>query len=614
MEFAIIPLVALGGLFMASKQNTGKKENYENRSKLPNIDIQDKNYPSELIANAETDLTSKLSTVNKYDGQHAYTDKYFNPSLNQTTTDSYIKSDNTQFYSMSGEKVGHDHFRHNNMVPFFGGNIRSRQVDATSSESILDNHTGSGSQHFAKREQAPLFAPDENHQWAHGAPNVTEFMRSRVNPSSRMANVKPFEEQQVAPGLGLGYTTGGSGGFNSGMMNREAWSEKTVDQMRVDTNPKASGNMILGYEGPANSHIKNRAQQGMQEKNRVDTSFAMSSDRYFTTTGLEKGQTMRAVHMDRDVARPETSASYAGVAGHGHSTIYVDGEHNPSTRIELGALPFSGASATGRSNATESDYGIKTKMAYPNNRTQNVQDKYFGAVGGAFGAAVAPLLDALRPSRKENTIGNMRPYQNAKSRVPAPYMYDPNDAPQHTIREMTENSKGHMNINANQRGGGYEVSDHQVADTARHTTGDFYYAGGSSATNAKSMRSFDAERNQRNNDVKSSTIQGRTGNGNMNLYNGTVNMTAKHKDDRLINTRQVVPKGVAQSPSINTMGRMTGAEPLYQSINLDRTNINVNDIVKGNPYAIPYAGALGVADVATKSRPPARPPSAQRTM
>jgi hypothetical protein len=592
MEFAIIPLVALGGLFMTSTQTTNKKENYENRSKLPNVDIQDKNYPSELIANAETDMTSKLSTVNKYDAQHAYTDKYFNPSLNQATTDSYIKSDDTQFYSMSGEKVGHDYFRHNNMVPFFGGNIRSRQVDANASESILDNHTGSGSQHFSKKEQAPLFAPNENQQWAHGAPNVTEFMRSRVNPSSRMANVKPFEEQQVAPGLGLGYTTGGSGGFNSGMMNREAWAEKTVDQLRIDTNPKASGNMILGYEGPANSHIKNRAQQGVQEKNRVDTSFAMSSDRYFTTTGLEKGQTMRAVHMDRDVARPETSASYAGVAGYGHSTIYVDGEHNPSTRIELGALPFSGASATGRANATESDYGIKTKMAYPNNRTQNVQDKYFGAVGGAFGAAVAPLLDALRPSRKENTIGNLRLYQNAKSRVSAPYMYDPKDAPQPTIREMTENSKGHMYINANQRGGGYEVSDHQVANTARNSTGDFYYAGGSSATNAKSMRSFDAERNQRNNDIKSSTIQGRTGNGNMNLYSGTVNMSAKHKDERLINTRQVVPKGVAQSPSINTMGRMTGAEPLYQSMQLDRTNINVNEIVKGNPYAIPYGGAL----------------------
>ena len=604
MEFVLIPLMAAGGMYMASTQNATPLENYENRSKLPNIDIQDKNYPSNLIVSAETDLTSQLSTVNKYDTQSAYTDKYFNPKLNKATTDSYTKTDATQFYSMSGEQVGQDYFRHNNMVPFFGGNIRSRQVDSDSSESILDNHRGAGSQHFSKVEQAPLFAPSENQQWAHGAPNTTDFMRSRVNPSSRMANVKPFEDQQVAPGLGLGYTTGGSDGFNSGMMNREAWGERTVDQLRVDTKPKASGNMILGYEGPANSHIKNRASQGVQEKNRVDTSFAMSSDRYMTTTGLEKGQTMRAVHMDRDVARPETSASYAGVAGYGQSTVYVDGEHNPSTRIELGAVPFASASATGRSGAKESDYGIKSKMAYPNNRSQNVQDKYFGAVGGAFGAAVAPLLDALRPSRKENTIATLRPYQNAKSSVSAPYMYDPTVTAKPTIREMTENSKGHMNINANQRGGGYEVSDHQVADTARHVTGDFYYAGGSSAANAKSMRSFDAERNQRNNDIKSSTIDGRTGNGNMSLYSGSVNMSAKAKDDYLINTRPLVPKGVAQSPSINTMGRMNGAEPLYQSMQLDRTSPDLMSALQGNPYAIPYVGAT----------PSGRQPSAQRVM
>jgi len=125
MEFVLIPLMAVGGMYMASTQKPSPQENYENRSKLPNVDIQDKNYPSDLIVSAETDLTSQLSTVNKYDTPSAYTDKYFNKKLNQATTDTYTKSDSTQFYSMSGEQVGQDYFRHNNMVPFFGGNIRS---------------------------------------------------------------------------------------------------------------------------------------------------------------------------------------------------------------------------------------------------------------------------------------------------------------------------------------------------------------------------------------------------------------------------------------------------------------------------------------------------------
>ena len=95
------------------------------------------------------------------------------------------------------------------------------------------------SQYITKTEQSPLFSPGEGYQYPHGTPNKNDFYQSRVNPSMRMANVKPFEEQRVAPGLGLGYTTEGSEGFNSGMMQRESWMPKTADDLRVATNPKA---------------------------------------------------------------------------------------------------------------------------------------------------------------------------------------------------------------------------------------------------------------------------------------------------------------------------------------------------------------------------------------
>ena len=372
-------------------------------------------------------------------------------------------------------------------------------------------------------------------------------------------------------------------------MERDAWREKTVDELRVATNPKSSGNMILDYAGPANSHIKKTAQQGIQEKNRVDTTFEFTSDRYMVTTGLEKGPMMRSIPVEKDVSRPETSASYAGGAAYGNSTIYVDGEHMPSHRMQLGAAPFTAAGANGKGSPTDSDYGIKGKMAYPNNRSSNVQDKYFGAVGGAFGAAVAPLLDALRPSRKENTIGSLRPYQNAKSSVAATYLFDPTQLAAKTIRETTENSKFHMNINANQRGGGYATSDHQQATTARATTGDFYYSGGSSASNAKEMRSYGAELNQRNNDVKSSTIDGRMGNGNTNVFSGSVNMAAKQRDVYQTNNRPLTQKGAVQSPSVDQIGRVSGAVPLYQTIQMDRNTPDIMSALQGNPYAIAYA-------------------------
>ena len=117
-----------------------------------------------------------------------------------------------------------------------------------------------------------------------------------------MNNINPFKEPQVAPGLNLGYTSEGQGGFQLwNGASRELWMAKTVDEMRVTTNPKASGNSILGYEGPANSHIKTMGSQGKQEKNRPERDFEMTQDRYLTTTGVEKGQTMRSIPIQRHV-------------------------------------------------------------------------------------------------------------------------------------------------------------------------------------------------------------------------------------------------------------------------------------------------------------------------
>jgi len=51
MELAI-PLVALGGLYIVSNQNS-KKENFESRKQkenipnLPNVDVPNRNYPDE---------------------------------------------------------------------------------------------------------------------------------------------------------------------------------------------------------------------------------------------------------------------------------------------------------------------------------------------------------------------------------------------------------------------------------------------------------------------------------------------------------------------------------------------------------------------------------------
>jgi hypothetical protein len=74
----------------------------------------------------------------------------------------------------------------------------------------------------------------------------------------------------------------------------------------------------------------------------------------------------------------------------------------------------------------------------------------------------------------------------------------------------------------------------------------------------------------------------------MNLYDGNINMAAKPKDNYLINNRPLAPQGTTEAPSLYNMGRMSGAEPLYQTLQLDRNSPDVLNALQGNPYAIPY--------------------------
>lgn len=605
MEFAI-PIIGFAGLYIISnhKQKETTAENFATNNKkrnqqelLPNTDIPNENYPNEYpIYTPETQLTSQLSTTNAYDGTSAYTDKYFNNNgENYKNSLPGSEHQSSSYTSLSGQNVGSDYFVHNNMVPFFGAKSHMNNAP-NATESTLDNYSGQGSQITSKKEVTPMFAPGDNYQWAFGTPNNTEFIKSRINPSLKMSNVKPFEEIHVGPGLGLGYTTDGVGGYNSGLFAREQWTDRNVDELRVANKPKASGISVLGYEGPAMSNVTQRGTIGIMEKNRVETSFALGRDRLFTTTGLEKAPTMRSIPVEKFVNRPETSTDYIGVASHSNPANYVKGQYMDSTNIELGPVPLQSAYGPGKSGPYDVDYGIKSHTAYPNNRTANVKEDYFGIVGGAIGATIAPILDMLRPSRKENTIGNLRPYQNPKSTVENSYVFNPADRMAPTIRETTENSKFHLNMNSTQRGGAYEVTPNLPIHNARETTDDFFYAGNSSAgERGRQVRPYDAEYRQRNNDIKSSTINGRLVNGNMSLMNGDIHMTSKPKDAYLTNTRPVasnISNITSLSPSLDTFGQLQKNNTTYQGIQYDRNNGDILTQLKGNPYTLNVIGGL----------------------
>lgn len=592
----VIPLFALSSMYIInnqSKSNTNRFENQEgfSSSQLPNVDIPELNYPDSSAANSESIETSMLANNNRFDsGGGVYTDKFFSPDGTQKKTD-------VTYQSLTGERVNGAHFSHSNMVPFFGSKLHSLHTNPSVTEGLMDNYSGAGSQTIVKKEQAPLFAPGDSIQWGFGTPNRSDFMQSRMNPSMKMNNINPFAEQSVAPGLGLGYTADGSAGFNSGMLARDQWLDKGVDQLRVANKPRASGYTLYGHEGPATSFIKTNVTQsqiGIVEKYLPEKSFELGRDRLFTTGGLEKGQTLHAIPIDRYVSRPETSVEYSGAAGYHNESGYMPGEYQESTNQQLGEVPFGTANANGRQYATDADYEIKAKSAYPNNRSVNKQDDYFGLVGGSIGASIAPLLDILRPSRKENVIGTMRPYQNPGTRVPDSYVYNPADRPAATVREMTESTKHNLGVNSNQHGGAYKMLNPDLIPTSRQETEDYYYAGVASASEGnKQPTSYESNYNQRNNEMKSSTIAGHMVQGNMSLLNSDINMRQDTRDTMMQNTRPMVPTMPRQTPDFANRGTKTGAQnSLYSGIQLDRNQGNIMSALKSNPYVMSYPNPI----------------------
>lgn len=596
MELAI-PILALGALYIVNNQTKSNNPTEGYEGILPNTDVPDANFPEDrAFISADTDLTSRLSTVNKYDTPQVYTDKYFDPvsvaAMNAAASSQ--SQSNSTYTSLTGDAVGTDYFQHNNMVPFFGSNLRTRLVNENSNEGLLDSMQGAGSQYLSKSEQAPLFSPSENLQWSHGMPSFTDFEQSRINVSHKISNVKPFAEIRVRPGLGRGDAESESLGFNSGMMAREMWMPKTADQMRVASHQKASGITMLGHEGPAGSHIQNRGYHAPVEKNRPDRVAELDQTRYFATLGASgSAATMHGAPVDRDDPnRATATASYVGAAGRqDREGAYVEGEYMPSHRIQLGEVPLAPADLVGHSAAYDADYGIKSMRKYTNNRSTSNVDDYFGAVGGALGAVVAPLLDILRPSKKQNAIGTMRPYQNPESTVKNSYLMNPGDRPAPTIREMTEESKGHMFINSGQDRTAYMVSKPMDVYTNRRDT-TTSYGGVAGSALAKEVRPYDAEYRQRNNEIKASTINGRMVPGNMSLLQTDVNVrTSNGMESDLAVRRAANPSMPYSTPSASHMGHVSGSQQLYSGASLERNDSYVLNALKSNPYAMqPLAG------------------------
>jgi hypothetical protein len=601
MAAIAIPILVLGSLFILSEQEkqmeNRQEEEQEEEQKNQFLTGTRKTNKQEGFSNNHMGQrqpmnafeTAMIEPNNSYNNPNQHTDKFFKPPVNKT---------NNNVSLMNGQVVDPKNFKHNNMKPFFGAKIRGATADFNGTEAIMDSKQGYGSQSFSKSEQAPLFKPDENVNLTHGTANNTSFIQSRMNESNKMNNVTLWEPQRVGPGLDQGYGTqnkngvntggtDGNGGFNAGMMSRDTWMPKTVDELRVDTNQKQTFD-LNGRQGPATSHIKAHGSNdiiGKTEKRNPEKYYESGPNRWFTTTGAEQAPTIRSTHIMPMENRSETTREYygGGTSALSGNATYSNVTYEESKKQNLGALPFSNATAQGQNFANPNDYGSQNYKLLPNNRTTVQSMPAMGGIYGMAKAAIAPLMDILQPTRKENAIGNLRESGNVNGGPRTGHVYNDNDITKTTNREMTTGkiNLNYVNVQGQNQRTDYELEQHQPVLNQRDTTNKDYI-GNCAATNS-GLRPYNNAYAQRNNVNK--TYVSRTNQGSMSLFNNQNNISMNRDENMITNNRQQLPTGGSNIiPSSHFIGEMNVPAGYDAEFNNSRMDSGLLSAFKNNPY------------------------------
>jgi Family of unknown function (DUF5899) len=419
-------------------------------------------------------------------------------------------------------------------------------------------------------------------------PNQSDFYQSRVNPGMNNSNVKPFDSVMVGPGLDKGYSISGSGGYNSGMEARNKWLPKTVDELRVDTNPKLEFELI-NHEGPASSFIKNPSTTqmlGRVEKQRPDTFFINSQDRWLTTTGAEKGETLRSIQELGIIKRTDKMNEYSGPAAPTDIKAgYAPENYEPSKKTALGSLDVLPSSAKGRGGISDRENHLKSHTNYANNRSTVSQPETMrSGFSGAIGAVVAPLMDFIRPTRKEDTIYNVRVYGDTAPIVPKGYVYNPHDVATTTNKETTLYSP-EFNINNQKESiyvNNYTAPEYTQRDT---TSAEYFTAAGGYASSYGDML-YDAAYRQHNNDIKTATILNRPNQGGTQIFNQQMHVTnIKNDSDRFDGRVNPAYSSVSNlPPSVQTYGAISAPQYYNECVGCDRIQPDILSAFRSNPY------------------------------
>jgi hypothetical protein len=317
--------------------------------------------------------------------------------------------------------------------------------------------------------------------------------------------------------------------------------------------------------------IKSQGSIGKVEKYHPDTFYVNTPDRYFTNVGDEKAHTLQNIQPESHSDRGLSQQNYTGVSN-GETKPMQQGVYHEGHRQQF-TTPMNMTPA--RTNVDGNNLQIRqSNYDLPNNaRSSNQQPESFGVATGLINAITAPLMDVLRPSRKENTIHSLRS-GNPTTTVPNNTLHHQNKLPP-TIRDTTQYSPyqlGQRITNAN--ADGYKIASYDPVYTQRDTT-TTSYIGNSSASNPAQMYMGTVNTIETNRGFN----EGRSNHGNTNQFNSYINMESHN---RVHQSYMGNPMGRQNIPTVDTHGSIN--MPSYTEKENDRLNPDLLQAFKNNPY------------------------------
>ncbi len=393
--------------------------------------------------------------------------------------------------SLTGNPIDPNTFTHNNAQPFFGSNVR-QNVDEYATRGIFENFTGDMDSYQHKKEQGLFFEPQKNVTNVYGASNLDGYMLDRYYVSNTRSNETPVEKMYIAPNLNAGYGNSGQGAIrgNGDILARDYAMPKTTNELRVKTDPKISyyGRIISG------AHVAKPGKIGTLYKNRPDTFYVNTPERYFTTTGAVEAPAARPCQVlkytNRKTTELKTRVNSAAPV-HGSKGV-VRSKYKVSNKVTYGTDSVRNATVEGQWSImgmlgldnTPNDYGKKSIRMRPNARTESGSKTAILNAHSSVSKGEARNGQKAKRTMKEVTENNKHNGNLQSTQPGRGFVKDPKDKARNTIRQTTENNSYNGNLQPGEPARGFVYDPNDVAKTTtKETTEDNDYMGQNDAPN-----------------------------------------------------------------------------------------------------------------------------------